>query len=51
MKTSTLPPLRVSPELRANAEAVLEPGESLSPCVTSARRTTTDAEDRTVGRF
>jgi predicted transcriptional regulator len=30
MKTSTLPPLRVSPELRAEAEAVLAPGESLS---------------------
>ena len=29
MKTSTLPPLRVSPELRADVEAVLAPGESL----------------------
>ncbi|MGE0030093.1 MAG: YlcI/YnfO family protein [Steroidobacteraceae bacterium] len=30
MKTSALPPLRVSPELRAEVEAVLAPGESLS---------------------
>jgi len=30
MKTSTIPPLRVSPELRKQAEAVLEPGETLS---------------------
>jgi hypothetical protein len=30
MKSSTLPPLRMSPELRASAEAVLAPGESLS---------------------
>jgi hypothetical protein len=36
MKSSTLPPLRVSPELRANAEAVLAPGESLSSCVHDA---------------
>ena len=33
MKTSTIPPLRVSPELRREAEAVLEPGESLSGLV------------------
>ena len=36
MKTSTLPPLQVSPELRAEAEAVLAPGESLSSFVHDA---------------
>ncbi len=36
MKTSTLPPLRVSPELRAAAESVLAPGESLSGFVHDA---------------
>lgn len=36
MKTSTLPPLRVSPELRADAEGVLAPGESLSAFVHEA---------------
>jgi hypothetical protein len=36
MKTSSLPPLRVSPELRADAEAVLAPGESLSSFVHEA---------------
>jgi len=36
VKTSTLPPLRVSPELRAEAEAVLVPGESLSSFVHDA---------------
>lgn len=30
MKTATLPPLRVAPELRQAAEAVLREGESLS---------------------
>jgi hypothetical protein len=30
MKTSTIPPLRVSPELRKQAQAVLESGETLS---------------------
>ena len=30
MKTATLPPLRVEPELRQAAEAVLHDGESLS---------------------
>ncbi|HET7662098.1 MAG TPA: YlcI/YnfO family protein [Rhodanobacteraceae bacterium] len=30
MKTATLPPLRVEPELRQAAEAVLAEGESLS---------------------
>ena len=30
MKTTTIPPLRVSPDLRKDAEAVLEEGETLS---------------------
>ncbi|MBN8713738.1 MAG: prevent-host-death protein [Xanthomonadales bacterium] len=30
MKSATLPPLRVAPELRQEAEAVLRDGESLS---------------------
>jgi predicted transcriptional regulator len=30
MKTTTIPPLRVSPELRKQAESVLEEGETLS---------------------
>ena len=30
MKTTSFPPLRVSPELRKQAEAVLEQGETLS---------------------
>jgi predicted transcriptional regulator len=33
MKTMTIPPLRVSPELRQEAEAVLEPGETISGLV------------------
>jgi predicted transcriptional regulator len=33
MKTMTIPPLRVSPELRQQAEAVLAQGESLSSFV------------------
>ena len=33
MKTMTIPPLRVSPELRKQAEAVLEQGETLSSFV------------------
>ena len=36
MKTTTLPPLRVSPELRQQAEAVLEDGETLSGFVLDA---------------
>jgi len=36
MKTSQLPPLRVSPEVRAQAESVLAPGESLSSIVRDA---------------
>ena len=30
MKTTSIPPLRVTPELRKQAEAVLEKGETLS---------------------
>ena len=33
MKTSTLPAIRVRPELRQAAEAVLKPGESLSALI------------------
>ena len=36
MKTTTIPPLRVSPELRREAEAVLEKGETLSGFVLDA---------------
>ncbi|WP_132979027.1 YlcI/YnfO family protein [Pigmentiphaga sp. D-2] len=38
MKTATLPPLRVEPELREAAERVLEAGESLSSFVEQAVR-------------
>ena len=36
MKTTTIPPLRVSPDLRKQAEAVLEQGETLSGFVLDA---------------
>ncbi len=36
MKTTTIPPLRVSQELRKRAEAVLEQGETLSGFVLDA---------------
>lgn len=36
MKTTTIPPLRVSPKLRKQAEAVLEEGETLSGFVLDA---------------
>jgi predicted transcriptional regulator len=36
MKSTTIPPLRVSPELRREAEAVLEQGETLSGFVLDA---------------
>ena len=36
MKTSTIPPLRVSPALRKQAEAVLEQGATLSSFVLEA---------------
>jgi hypothetical protein len=36
VKTTTIPPLRVSPELRKQAEGVLDPGETLSGFVLDA---------------
>lgn len=36
MKTTTLPPLRVTPELRDQAESVLREGESLSAFILDA---------------
>ncbi len=36
MKTTTIPPLRVSPELRKQAESVLADGETLSGFVLDA---------------
>jgi predicted transcriptional regulator len=38
MKTSTIPSLRVEPELRAAAESVLEEGETLSSFVEQSVR-------------
>ncbi|GAA0258149.1 YlcI/YnfO family protein [Rhodanobacter caeni] len=38
MKTATLPPLRVSPELRQAAEAALREGESLSSLMEQSLR-------------
>ncbi len=38
MKTATIPPLRVAPELRRNAEDVLRPGETLSAFVAESIR-------------
>ena len=38
MKTSTLPPVRVEPALRSDAEAVLDEGESLSDFVAACVR-------------
>jgi predicted transcriptional regulator len=38
MKTATLPPLRVEPELRAQVEQLLGPGETLSTFVEQAVR-------------
>jgi predicted transcriptional regulator len=38
MKTATIPPLRVKPELRQSAEAVLKEGETLSSFVEEAVR-------------
>jgi predicted transcriptional regulator len=42
MKTTTIPPLRVSPELRQQAEAVLEEGETLSSFMMDALRHSID---------
>lgn len=38
MKTATLPPVRVEPALRSDAEAVLDEGESLSDFVATCVR-------------
>lgn len=38
MKTATLPPLRVAPELRQAAESVLHDGESLSSLMEQSLR-------------
>ena len=38
MKTATLPPLRVAPELRQSAESVLREGESLSSLMEQSLR-------------
>jgi predicted transcriptional regulator len=38
MKTATMPPLRVQPELRQSAEAILRPGETLSAFVEDSLR-------------
>jgi predicted transcriptional regulator len=38
MKTATMPPLRVQPELRQAAEEMLRPGETLSGFVEDALR-------------
>jgi len=38
MKTATLPPLRVAPELREAAESVLREGESLSGLLEASLR-------------
>jgi predicted transcriptional regulator len=40
MKTATLPPIRVAPDLRLELESVLEQGESLSQFVENAVRAT-----------
>lgn len=40
MKTATLPPIRVAPDLRLELEGVLEQGETLSQFVENAVRTT-----------
>ena len=48
MKTTTFPPLRVSPALRKEAESVLEEGETLSAMVLGA--VTRDIELRKLER-
>jgi predicted transcriptional regulator len=42
MKTATFPSLRVEPELREAAEAVLQEGETLSALIESAVRETVE---------
>jgi hypothetical protein len=50
MKTATLPPIRVAPELRLELEGVLEQGESLSQFVENAVRSTV-AKRKTQAEF
>jgi hypothetical protein len=50
MKTATLPPIRVAPDLRLELEGVLEQGESLSQFVESAVRATV-AKRKTQAEF
>jgi len=42
MKSTTIPPLRVSPEIRQQAEAALEEGETLSTFMLDALRRNID---------
>ena len=42
MKSTTIPPLRVSPEIRQQAEAALEDGETLSAFMLDALRRNID---------
>jgi len=49
MKTATLPPLRVEPELREAAERVLEAGESLSSFVEQAVRSAVSRREAQTG--
>jgi hypothetical protein len=42
MKTATLPPLRVEPQLRKQLEDLLEPGETISTFVERAVRESVD---------
>ena len=42
MKSTTIPPLRVSPEIRRQAEAALEEGETLSAFMLDALRRNID---------
>ncbi len=52
MKTATLPPLRVEPELRKEVERLLAPGESLSTFVEDAIRKSVEvrAADEAFGK-
>jgi hypothetical protein len=50
MKTATLPPIRVAPDLRLELEGVLEQGESLSQFVENAVRATV-AKRKTQAEF
>ena len=50
MKTATLPPIRVAPDLRLELEGVLEQGETLSQFVENAVRATV-AKRKTQAEF